>query len=713
MKNNNKKSIVITYILGLVFIAALFFVVLINKNTQENIFWDNQRDKLAMVTEKCCIQIDDWLEVQSNTIENMSSVFINEYINTRQQYESYLKLIMDENAHIQNAYVGIETGETFFGDWTASDDYDALSRVWYVEANKNFGEVVFVEPYIDFIHSNLVITCSKAFKFKDGVVGVVSIDISLENIISKVNSLETSENGGAYLLSSQGSVMTYNDKDFLPKISNGEVEFLSAKEVLDNVIVEEKIDSYLDNDIQMEYIKDYDGKYKYEATIKIEKTNWILGVNVPLLDYEDSVRQIALNQYPIVALAVLMMLISLIIALIFNMNNKRNKEMQKNIEIAEMASRTKSEFLSRMSHEMRTPLNAIIGMAKISENTNDIEVYKKSMSTINASSRYLLNIINDILDMSKIESGKLELSNIEFNLEDMVANVYSLLNDSAKAKQQILTIKMGSNLHGSYFADEMRASQVLVNIIGNAIKFTENGKQISVFIDEISSEEGYSEVQFEVTDEGIGMSKEQMDRLFNAFEQADGSITRRYGGTGLGLSISKSIVEKMGGEVSVKSILGKGSTFTFTLRMQKIEGIVNKKSDKVIKKLPDFTGKTLLLAEDIEINAELLSALLKDTKIEIDIATNGVIAFEKFNSQPDKYDIIFMDIQMPQMNGFDATRKIRDLKTSKAQSIPIIAMTANAFNDDIKQCLESGMNGHLSKPIDMDKIIEMLQKYLT
>ncbi len=714
--NKNRKSIIITYILGLVFIVALFFVVLINKNTQENVFWDNQRDKLSMLTEKCRIEIDSWLDVQSTIVENMASILSNESITTREQYESSLKSVLDSNPHIQNAYIGMDTGESFFGDWVASDDYDVLSRVWYIEANENFGETIFVEPYVDFLYNNLVVTCSKAIKLKDGSVGVVSIDISLENVISKINSLETSENGGAYLVSSNGNVMTYDDEDFLPKISNGEVKFLTAQEVLDKVVVVEKIDSYLHNDIGMEYIKDYDGKYKYEATAKIERTNWIIGVNIPLSDYDESVRQIAINQYPIVALAILMMVISLIIAWIFNNNNKRNREMQKNIEIAEMASKTKSEFLSRMSHEMRTPLNAIIGMTKISENANDIDSLKKSMSTVNSSSYYLLNIINDILDMSKIESGKFELSEVEFNIKDMVDNVYNILSESARAKNQIFTIKLGSNLHKRYLADEMRASQILVNIIGNAIKFTDKGKKISVFIDEISTREEDSVVQFEVSDEGIGMSNEQMKKLFSAFEQVDGSITRRFGGTGLGLAISRSIVEKMGGEISVKSVLGEGSTFTFTLVMKKVENRVDIEDEEKVEnsnhKLPDFSGKTLLLAEDIEINAEILVSLLEDTKLEIDIACNGVVAWEKFANNPSKYDIIFMDIQMPQMNGFDATRNIRALKVPEAQNVPIIAMTANAFKEDVEKCLECGMNAHLAKPINLDKILETLESYL-
>jgi CheY-like chemotaxis protein/two-component sensor histidine kinase len=369
-----------------------------------------------------------------------------------------------------------------------------------------------------------------------------------------------------------------------------------------------------------------------------------------------------------------------------------------------------------MSHEMRTPMNAIIGMTKIAEKTDDVSRLKYCLSTINTSSVHLLGIINDVLDMSKIEAGKFELENIPMNIEKMLMKVCNIISDNIEKKNQKLNMTLAKDLNLDYIADDLRLSQVITNLLSNAVKFTpENGK-ITLVVEKTGTKENVNTLRFSVTDTGIGMTKEQTARLFNAFEQADGSISRKFGGTGLGLAISKHIVEKMGGRIWVESEQGSGSSFIFEVDLERMTGQELKsleiKTDTPAE-TPDLSGVNIILAEDMEINREIFIALLEDTHITIDIAENGLAAVSKFRENPEKYDLIIMDVQMPEMDGYQATRTIRAMDTPKAKNIPIIAMTANAFKEDVDRCLEAGMNDHLPKPIDEKTVIEKIAKVVT
>jgi len=392
-------------------------------------------------------------------------------------------------------------------------------------------------------------------------------------------------------------------------------------------------------------------------------------------------------------------------------------------ENAQAAAEAKSSFLSRMSHEIRTPMNAIIGMTKIAYETNDIDRLKYCLGNIETSSAQLLGIINDVLDISKIEAGKLELEEVPMNLDLTLWKAASILLGAMERKHQELIVSLAEEMELDFLADELRLSQVLTNFLSNANKFTPEKGRITLKAETIARHETTNTVRFSVSDTGIGMNKKQTENLFNAFEQADGSITRRFGGTGLGLAISKSIVEKMGGTIRVESIPGEGATFSFELEMKKAlapspdgrswskrrgvggEGLAAD-SEEV-----DFSELTVLLAEDVDINREIFLVLFEDTMMNVDIAINGVMAVEKFTVEPERYDLIIMDIQMPEMDGYEATRIIRAMEHPRAKSIPIIAMTANAFKEDVERCLESGMNDHLAKPIDKDVVIEKIIKH--
>ncbi len=391
---------------------------------------------------------------------------------------------------------------------------------------------------------------------------------------------------------------------------------------------------------------------------------------------------------------------------------------------ATTANRAKSEFLSKMSHEIRTPMNAIIGMTKVAETSTDVENLRYCLSTIENSAEHLLGIINDILDMSKIEAGKLELSNEPFCIEKMISKVCGIISDKVNEKNIEFNVDFeNANIDSCYMGDELRLSQVILNLLSNALKFTPNNGKIMLKVKKTGDDEKRSILMFSVTDTGIGMTDEQIERLFNPFEQADNSTSKYYGGTGLGLAISKNIIEKMNSRIRVDSSMGEGSSFIFEVKLEKCNSAessrilsqnieLNEKPKEDNKpKESDFSNISALLADDIDINREIVTRLLQSTKINIDQAKNGLEAVKMFEANPEKYNLIIMDIQMPEMDGYEATRTIRALDVPNAKTIPIIAMTANAFKEDIEKCLESGMNDHLAKPIDRDAMIERIKQY--
>jgi len=515
---------------------------------------------------------------------------------------------------------------------------------------------------------------------------------------------------------------------------------------------------------------------------------------------------------------------------------------------AETASVAKSTFLANMSHEIRTPLNAIVGMTSIGMSAADLERMKYCFTKIEDASKHLLGVINDILDMSKIESGKFDLSLDEFIFENMLRRVVDVVNFRVDQNRQKFNVHIDKSIPRNLIGDDQRLAQVITNLLSNAVKFTPEEGEICLDTKLLNEENGICTIQFVVSDTGIGISAEQQARLFKSFQQAQSDTTRKFGGTGLGLSISKNIVEMMGGRIWIESELGKGSRFTFTVRLRRGEDrrygllapninignvrvlavdddpdvlvyfkelmhemeifcdvvmsgedaleIVEKNGqyniyfvdwkmpgmdgmeltkklkekadvpgrsvvimisaaqwsvveaearkagvDKFISKplfpsaLVDaineclgideeqvedsiasnagiFTGSYILLAEDVEINREIVIALLEPTGLIIDCAENGAEAVRMFSEAPDKYKMIFMDVQMPEMDGYDATRSIRALGMPRAREIPIIAMTANVFREDVEKCLEAGMNGHVGKPLDLNDVLEQLRRHL-
>jgi signal transduction histidine kinase/DNA-binding response OmpR family regulator len=619
-------------------------------------------------------------------------------------------------------------------------------------------------------------------------------------------------------------------------------------------------------------IYSYDGVPRVGAYTPVSASdNWMLVVAAPIEESPGArTRDILL-----IAAAVFMGL-GIIAAIVageviagpFKKIQEQNIRLVELKEIAENASRAKSDFLSNMSHEIRTPMNAIIGMTSIAKASSETGRKDYCLSKIEDASTHLLGVINDILDMSKIEAKKFELSREIFNFERVLQKVVAVINFRVDQKQQKFIVRLDKDIPLMLIGDDQRLAQVIANLLSNAVKFTPENGSIRLDTKFIEEKEGLCTIQVSVTDSGIGISEQQQARLFNSFTQAESNTSRKFGGTGLGLAISKQIVEMMNGRIWIESEPGKGSTFAFTIRMERapvgesqmvvkresrsirilavdddpetlkyfgeiagrfgfphdlasggeealaliekngpyplyfidwkmpgINGIelsrkikendAGKNSiiimisatewtviekdaksagvDKFLSKpfFPSsimdcindylgmeyrltnsetteddsgcFEGYHLLLAEDVQINQEIAIALLEHTKLEIDCAENGAKVLDLYSAEPEKYDTILMDVQMPEMDGLEATRRIRAFeeerrrkiapelprKAQKGQSpavfpkeIPIIAMTANVFREDIEKCFAAGMNDHLGKPIDFQEVMIKLRRYL-
>jgi len=380
-------------------------------------------------------------------------------------------------------------------------------------------------------------------------------------------------------------------------------------------------------------------------------------------------------------------------------------------DLAEQSSKSKGAFLANMSHEIRTPINAITGMAAIARSTDDPVRVANCLDKIDAASRQLLGIINDILDVSKIEANKMELAADPFELRVLVYNVRSIIAIRAEEKHQNLTVAIADDVPNVVIGDDMRLSQILLNLLSNAIKFTQDAGDVSLTINRVHTNGDTHMLEARVTDNGIGITEEQQKRLFRSFEQAEKGTSKRFGGSGLGLIISKSIAILMGGDITLESEPGQGSTFS--VRFEVREG-----TESMLKKAQcpssyNFEGCTALLVEDIDINREIVMTLLESSGIALDYAENGHSAVEMFNADPERYDIIFMDIHMPVMDGYEATKAIRTSGKPNAEEVMILAMTANAFVEDVARCREVGMNDHIAKPINVELLLEKTARLIT
>jgi len=707
--------------------------------------------------------------------------------------------------------------------WEPGDDYVPQQRPWYQVAVRSNG-AEYTAPYTDLYTGLPIITLAQEIYGQNGdYYGVLSLDVSLKWLTEYAQSLQFVDGGYGVVVNQYLHIIAHpNEKYRNERLRDLESGYVS---------IEHKLRT--NHSVSAERIQDIGGN---EAIVFFKQlyNEWYVGVIMPTKSYyADLYRNITL-------LAVLGFILACILSyILLRLSADKIK--------SEEESKAKSSFLANMSHEMRTPMNAIIGMTNIGKSAPDIERKDYSFQKIEDASIHLLGVINDILDMSKIESGKFELTVDEFNFEIMLQRIANVVNYKVAEKRQNFKIYIDRDIPEFLIGDEQRLVQVVTNLVGNAVKFTPDEGSIRIGTYFLGEENGVCSIKIEVTDTGIGISPEQQTRLFKSFSQAESNTTRKFGGTGLGLAISKSLVEMMDGNIWIESELGKGSTFAFTVKLtrsdvdeqklmgyglnwnnikilvadndmdtmaffKKITGEFGAHCDTVLSgqdalelvhkhgsydvyfigwELPDMNGSELvntiknmdsdwqtstaamffdanhfdeyendakkagitvfvnkpffpsniinvtnemlgftkteqvtpeveytfegcqiLLTDDVEINREIVLALLEPTLIKIDCAENGAEAVRLFVESPNKYNMIFMDIQMPVMDGYMAARTIRASNVNRAEDIPIVAMTANVFKEDIDKCMEAGMNDHVGKPLDFNEVLRILRKYL-
>ena len=393
------------------------------------------------------------------------------------------------------------------------------------------------------------------------------------------------------------------------------------------------------------------------------------------------------------------------------------------LEEANQANKAKTAFLANMSHEIRTPMNAIIGLDRIALNDPGIsETTRDNLEKIGLSAQHLLGIINDILDMSRIESGRMTVKNEEFSFAKALGQVNTMISGQCRDKGIEYECRVKGAVDDYYIGDDMKLRQVMLNILGNAVKFTPSGGTVTFVVEAVARFNGKTTLRLIIRDTGIGMSQEFLPRLFDAFSQEDSSSTNRYGSTGLGMAITRSIIELMIGTISVESEKHKGTTFTVTVTLTDCDrktireeepALQPRKDEKPLRETADLKGRRILLAEDVTVNAEIMMMVLSMREIQVDHAENGRIAVEMFEEHEEGYyDAVLMDMRMPEMDGLEATRRIRAMNRSDAKTIPIIALTANAFDEDVQHSMQAGLNAHLSKPVEPDILFETLEGLL-
>ena len=775
---------------------------------------------------------------------------------------------VDRNDYIELLYpTGIDGWQTARSD--GNIPADRSSRWWFIQMLEERKPFVSASYY----SATTGMPCTAVFiPMYNGeeLSGVLGVDISLEYIQRLVEQFAEPDGGRySFIIDGEGGVVAHPDSSYIKTLTNYKTRMHTVPVADENgntifnpgngnvVTIEEEF--IISNEYKAVITEVMTGNSGLEIVKEENATYYISYEPISMPGYSESWSVITLQdrdvamsivskltaQVILIITLILFVLILLVIGLVKSLRrtlgfleNARND--------AEQASISKTRFLANMSHEIRTPMNAIIGMATIGNESADVLRKDYCFEKIEKASQHLLGVINDILDISKIEANKFELSSVSFDFEKTIQKAVNVIKFRLDERRQRFRVNIDKNMPYTFIGDDQRFTQVITNLLSNAIKFTPEEGTITLEALLISEEDGICKLRISVADTGIGISDEQKLRIFDVFEQADSDTTRKFGGTGLGLPLSKSIVEMMDGELWVESELGCGSTFLFTVMLKKdessqsrlLEGDASRNSIRIFavdneletcelftdtaaslgvfcevatsgeevigmlerddnyniffidwklpgidglelarrirardEKMPivilsssidwntieaeahavgankflqkplfrsdivdtinecarvvnaencggrreapdDFSGHTILLAEDVEINREIVLALLEPTNITVECAENGLQAVTMFEAALDRYDMIFMDIQMPGMDGYEATHQIRTLDTPKANAIPIIAMTANVFHEDIEKCLEVGMNGHIGKPINFDDVINQLRIYL-
>ena len=702
-KANEKTHKIRPLYLQLIFTALAFFIMIIFSyrflsDTEHNNLRRNTESMLTFEREKIQSDLLGPKTSLGNFSETLRRMIINGY--GEQEIKDYAVDLTDYirfNIESMSSFSGFYgyfetlTGGAVYIDglnWIPPDDYVPAERDWYLAAVAADGKIVQTEPYVDKFTNETVLSFARCiYDDKGQRLGVVSLDVQINEICKYAADMTWERGGYGMLFDSNMIVLAHPVADYIGMEAKDLVYDIAGHE--DKLRNQERISELS--------LLSYKGEESVGFFQKLSN-GWYLGVVMPKAPYFESIT------YMTTLLSVLGIVLAVILcAILVRIDAAKRK--------SDMESLRKSTFLANMSHEIRTPMNAIISMTSMGKTAPDTERKDYCLSRISDASYHLLGVINDILDMSKIESDKLKLSFSAFNFESMINRVVSIIKSNADEKKQTITVHFDKTIPKSLMGDDQRLAQVVTNLLSNSVKFTAVGGSLTVKAELFDESGELCTIQVAVSDTGIGISPEQQENIFQIFEQAEADTTRKYGGTGLGLAIAKNLVEMMDGRIWIDSELGKGATFTFTVKL---------KRGGELHAVPDvqdgidgiFSGYSILLAEDVDINREIVLALLEPTEIQITCAENGKEAVRLFSETPEKYNLIFMDIQMPEMDGYEATRHIRALPVPEAGEVPIIAMTANVFREDVEKSVEAGMNAHIGKPLDFNEVINKLKTYL-
>ncbi len=647
-------------------------------------------------------EIDNYLIERESVVREAGHV-VEQMNREGQSNEEILNYLIIETANIKKFIDKDSTGlygwineEYIDGEgWVPEEDYVPTKRPWYLETIANDSDITFVRPYLDDQTKTVLTTIAR--KLSDGV-NVLAFDVSLQPIQNTTEKIAKNSPGSyGIVLDKAGSVIAHSNEEELGNNYLREDNTLGA-ELADTLI----------RSSSKEFELTFDGQRYRVFTERIEGGWRTISIIATRIFYR-----------PLKIILMLLALFTLLEAVVFIavIRNQISKNAAlASAEAAHRANEAKSQFLSRMSHEIRTPINAIIGLDSIALRDDSIsQTTRDELDKIGASARHLLSIVNDILDMSRIESGKLVLNEEVFSLRELLEEISIIIGGQCDDRGLKFICDTDGPMDDHFLGDGLKLKQVIINILGNSVKFTDPPGEITFAVKQIDRSDDTANLRFTMADTGIGMDAEYLPTLFEAFTQEDAGNTSRFVGSGLGLAITKRFVDMMGGEISVESEKGVGTTFTVCVDLKRVQEAELPESDS--RQLPqeddDLAGLHLLVVEDQELNAEILTDLLELEDISSEWAENGKRAVEVFEENEEgHFDAILMDIRMPVMDGLAATRAIRALSRPDAASIPVIALSANAFEEDVKECLEAGMNMHLSKPVDIDRLKDGLREMM-
>lgn len=571
----------------------------------------------------------------------------------------------------------------FDDEWDPGEDYIVGERPWYAGAIHDRGRTHFSEPYIDAQTQKMCISFSRRLEDLNGdFYGVFAMDLEISRITDYIEALRLDNHGYGVFISDNLLIKSHRDKHLINvalRDAGGGYARLAD-------LMEEG------QPISVERFTDADGTDSI-AFFRTIFSGWHIGVIVPGNIYYNQI-------YHLMTITGILVLI-LIAALFFILNGIVRDKIRSDDE-----SRIKSRFVEQISHEMRTPLNTIVTMSEIAKKAESNKL-TYCLDRISAASNHLLGVVTEVLDMSKIEAGEVELNISDFVVAEMLNRPVTIFSYDMAQKHQELSIHIGEKVPEAIVSDRQLLTQVLVNLLSNAYRYTPSGGWIGISVESAGHKGDEHTLRFSVADNGIGIADERKSELFE------------YSSTGLGLSVSQHIVKRLGGEIWVESKPGEGTRFIFDIKVKAgkaVWGDIHRNPDdekvKDTLKITKFPGKHILLVEDKEIFRNIVTDLIIDTEVLIDYAEDGREAVAKFAAAPDKYDLIFMDIMMPEMDGYKATAKIREMDAVQARNVPIIAMTANVFKEDAEHCINAGMNGHIGKPVFRRDILMAMQEFI-